>query len=68
MTLVRCEYCQGRKTVPCPECEGRVRSTPAGEPQAGEPPASPCPACQGRARVECPGCLGTGYVDMPTFA
>jgi len=63
MTLVRCEYCQGRKEVPCPECEGRgmVREEGSKEPE-------PCPGCRGTGLVECQGCLGTGFVDMPTFA
>ena len=29
---------------------------------------TPCSICGGSGMVQCLGCLGTGYVDMPCFA
>lgn len=67
MMLMRCEYCEGRKTVRCPDCadaQDRLTASPDGKDVA----APACGTCGGRREVECPGCLGTGFVDMPTFA
>lgn len=75
MMLMRCEYCEGRKTVPCPLCSagaerqaGSGGEQQPGSPEGKDPSRPPCGTCGGSTEVECPGCLGTGFVDMPTFA
>jgi len=59
MTMVRCEVCQGARTVVCPECGGRATDSLAQD---------ACGTCGGSGRVTCLGCLGSGFVDMPTLA
>lgn len=77
--LVRCQYCHGTGLAagagdsPEPASEPRMPVSQSVPKQAEELTASEAELPAGSAGVEshqvqCPGCLGSGYVDMPCYA
>ena len=58
--VVRCQFCDGYKTVCCPTCDVKVK-LPKSMFSFGIG-ASDCPNCRGYGKIDCPRCGGFGFI------
>lgn len=63
MPLERCPSCNGKREVPCRNCDG-TGTNPGYQPSPDErkPVSEHCKSCHGSGKTKCRKCDGTGFI------